>query len=197
MLPGELIEVRSTYLGRVRWAFPHRVVADDGDRFALYLAPGTAGVSMGRDPDGRYLERWMSDEPPRPHVWQRHHILSLTRRGDAHSLWHFWDEEWNFVCWYVQLHTPVVETKGGFELTDQALDVLVNPDGSWRWKDEDDFAEARALGIFTPEEAAAVRAEGERVVEAKPWPTGWEGWTADPAWETPALPDGWDVVRDR
>ena len=129
----------------------------------------------------------MSDEPPRPHVWQRHHILSLTRRGDAHSLWHFWDEEWNFVCWYVQLHTPVVETKGGFELTDQALDVLVNPDGSWRWKDEDELAEARALGIFTPEEGAAV----------KPWPTGWEGWTADPAWETPALSDGWDVVRDR
>ena len=62
MLPGESIEVRSTYRGRVRWAFPHRVVEDDGDRFALYLAPGTEGVSMGRDPDGRYLERWMSEQ---------------------------------------------------------------------------------------------------------------------------------------
>ena len=40
----------------------------------------------------------------------------------------------------------------------------------------------QALGIFTRAEAAAVRAEGERVVEAKPWPTGWEDWRPDPSW---------------
>ena len=50
------MEVRSVYRGRVRWAFPHRVVFDDGERFGLYLAPGAEGVWMGRDPDGRYLE---------------------------------------------------------------------------------------------------------------------------------------------
>ena len=164
------------YRGRVRWAFPHRVVADDGNRFVLYIAPGTEGVWMGRDPDGRYLDRWMSDEPPHRHVWRWHHILSLARRGAAHSLWHFWDEEWNFVCWYVQLHTPMTEVDGGFEMTDQALDILVDPDGTWRWKDEDDFAETQALGVWTPEEAAAIRAEGERVIAARPWPSGWEDW---------------------
>src|SRR5512133_1400983 len=75
MRPGDVVELRSKYRGRVRWAFPHRVVADDGDRFVLYLAPGTEGVSMGRDADGRYLERWMSDDPPHRHVWRQHHIL--------------------------------------------------------------------------------------------------------------------------
>jgi hypothetical protein len=54
--------------------------------------------------------------------------------------------------------------------------VIVEPDGTWRWKDEDDFAEAQALGIFTAEEAAAVWAEGEHVIAARPWPTGWEDW---------------------
>ena len=176
MRPGDVVEVRSTYRGRVRWAFPHHVVADDGERFALYLAPGAEGVWMGRDPDGRYLERWMTDEPPRPLVWQRHHILSLTCRGEAHSLWHFWDESWKFVCWYVQLQAPMLEVPAGLETTDHALDVIVEPDGTWRWKDEDDFAEAQALGVFTPDEAAAVRAEGERVIAAHPWPTGWEDW---------------------
>jgi Protein of unknown function (DUF402) len=176
MGPGDVVELRSTYSGRVRWAFPHRVIEDDGDRFVLYLAPGTEGMSMGRDPDGRYLERWMSDEPPRRHVWRWHHILSLSRRGASHSLWHFWDEQWRFVCWYVQLHTPMLEVDGGFEVTDQALDVLVDPDGTWRWKDEDDLAEAQALGIWTAEDAAAIRAEGERVIAASSWPTGWEDW---------------------
>jgi hypothetical protein len=174
--PGEIVELRSMYRGRVRWAFPHRVVADDGDTLVLYLAPGAEGVWMGRDGDGRYLERWVRGDPPHAHVWRMHHVLSLTRRGDAHSLWHMWDEDWNFVCWYVQLQDPVVERGGGLETTDHALDVFVEPDGMWRWKDEDDFAEAQALGVFTPEAAATVRAEGERVIAAKPWPTGWEEW---------------------
>ena len=176
MRPGDVVELRSLYRGRVRWAFPHRVVEDDGDRFAVYIAPGTEGVWMGRDPDGRYLDRWLSDEPPHRHVWQWHHVLWLARRGASHSLLHFWDEEWNFVCWYVQLHTPITEANGGFEMTDQALDVLVDPDGSWRWKDEDDLAEAQTLGVWTAEEAAAIRAEGERVIAARPWPSGWEDW---------------------
>jgi Protein of unknown function (DUF402) len=180
MRPGDVVELCSTYAGRVRWRFPHRVVEDDGDRFALYLAPGTEGVWMGRDPDGRYLERWISDEPPHGHVWRWHHVLSLSRRGDAHSLWHFWDEEWSFVCWYVQLHTPMREVDGGFEVTDQALDVLVEPDGTWRWKDEDDLAEAVALGVWTAAEAAEIRAEGERVITERPWPTGWEEWRPEP-----------------
>ena len=59
---------------------------------------------------------------------------------------------------------------------DHALDLVIAPDGSWCWKDEDDFAEAQALGVFTVEQAAAVRAEGERVLAARPWPTGWENW---------------------
>jgi len=143
MRPGDVVELRSTYRGRVRWSFPHRVVTDDGEQFALHLAPGVNGVGMGRDPDGRYLERWVSDEPPHPLVW---------------------------------LQAPMVVRNGGLETTDHALDVIVEPDGTWRWKDEDDFAEAQALGVFTPAEAAAVRAEGERVIAARPWPTGWEDW---------------------
>jgi uncharacterized protein len=174
--PGEFVEVQSVYRGRVRWAFPHCVVFDDGGLFGLYLAPGADGVWMGRDADGRYLERWARGDDPRPHVWQRHHVLSLTRRAEAHSLWHLWDEEWSFVCWYVQLWKPVVEREGVIETMDHALDVLVEPDGTWSWKDEDDLAEAQALGVFTADEAAAIRADGERVIAAKPWPTGWEDW---------------------
>ena len=176
MLPGDAVEVRSVYRGRVRWAFPWRVVADDRERFVLYLAPGSAGVSMGRDAAGHYLKRWVSEEPPHAVIWRHHHVLSLTRRGDAHSLWLMWSEEWSFRCWYVQLQDPMVETPTGIQTMDHALDVFVERDGTWHWKDEDDFAEAQQLGVFTPSEAAAVRAEGERVIAARPWPTGWEDW---------------------
>lgn len=164
------------YRGRIRWAFPWRVVADDGALFVLYLAPGSEGVWMGRDPDGHYLARWVSEEPPHARVWRQNHVLSLTRRGDAHSIWLFWSEDWTFRGWYVQLQKPFVETPTGLETMDHALDVIVEPDGAWRWKDEDDLAEAVRLGVFTPDEAAEIRAEGERVIATRPWPTGWEDW---------------------
>jgi hypothetical protein len=174
MRPGDVVEVRSMYRGRMRSAFPHRVVADDGERFALYLAPGAQGYWIPRNESG--LERWASGDDPEPHAWQRHHVLWLVRRGHAHMLGHFWDESWAFKAWYVNLQIPIAESAGFVDTMDQVLDVVVEPDGTWHWKDEDDFAEAQALGVFTPEEAAAVRAEGQRVIAARPWPTGWEAW---------------------
>src|SRR5207253_10191329 len=148
----------------------------DGKTFVTYLAPGSKGVSMGRDGKGKYVDRWVTDEPLRPWTWRQHHVLALTRRGEAHSLWLLWTEQWDFRCWYVQLQDPFVERNGALETTDHALDVLVHPDGTWEWKDEDDFAEARALGAFDDAQATAIRAEGERVIAARPWPTGWEDW---------------------
>ena len=164
------------FRGRVRWGFPWRVVADDGETIVLHLAPGAEGVSMGRDSDGRYVDRWIADDPARPHTWHTRNVVSVTRRGAAHSIWLLYDEGWEFEAWYVQLQSPLVERDGALETTDHALDIVVAPDGTWEWKDEDDFAEARALGAFDDEEAAAIRAEGERVLGAKPWPTGWEEW---------------------
>jgi predicted RNA-binding protein associated with RNAse of E/G family len=83
---------------------------------------------------------------------------------------------------------------GRVDVTDHALDVWVDPDGSWRWKDEDDFAALQRHGVFDAAAARRVRAEGERVIEAWPFPTGWEDWRPDPRWPTPELPDDWHVV---
>jgi len=55
------------------------------------------------------------------------------------------------------------------------------------------FAEAVRLGAFTAEQAAAVRAEGERVIAARPWPTGWETWRPPTDWTPLALPSDWET----
>ncbi len=145
-------------------------------KLVLYIAPGADGVWMGRDAQGRYLDRWVGDDPPIPGVWREHHVLSVTRRSDAHSMWLMWSEAWEFRCWYVQLQSPIVRTPTGIETMDHALDMIIEPDGTWHWKDEDDFAVAQDLGVFTPVEAAKVRAEGERVIADRLWLTGWEHW---------------------
>ena len=90
----------------------------------------------------------------------------------------------------MNLQAPLRPTSLGFDTTDWALDVVVDPAGAWRWKDEDDFAEAQVLGILDAATASRVRAEAERVIANRPWPTGLEAWRPDPAWAIPELPAG-------
>ena len=178
-------------------AVPRRFVANDGGRLVLYLAPGNQGKWMGRDADGRYLERWVRGDDPFDLTWSGTRVLQLVRPGEAHTVEVFWDEAWSFRGWYVNLQAPLEETPLGFDTTDWALDVWVDPDGTWRWKDEDDFAEAVALGVFDAEAADRVRAEAKRVISARPWPTGWEDWRPPTDWAPLPLPAGWEALGRR
>ena len=62
--------------------------------------------------------------------------------------------------------------------------------------DEDELEEGLETGVLTAEDAAAARADAERLVAEWPFPTGWEDWRPDPGWEPPSLPAGWDTVED-
>ncbi len=193
MLAGDVVLKRSIYRGNVRWTFPHRYVGTWRDRIAIYCGPGNQGKAMRRGPDG-YLKRWVTDAPPCDTEWEDTHVLRFEAPGARHSIEVYWTAEWEQLSWYVNLQTPTVVLDGRIDTTDQALDVVVSPTGEWRWKDEDELAEAVALGIWTEREAAAIRAEGERVIEASPWPTGWEDWRPPEAWGPLGLPRDWHVV---
>ena len=191
---GDVVLFRSIYGGHVRWCFPSRYAGDWEGRQGLYCQPGNRGKGMRRDDGGRYLEAWMNGVPPFDQVWDKGHVLRFMQAGDAHTIEICWGRDWNLVCWYVNLQARLVIRGDRFDQTDWALDVWVDPDGSWRWKDEHDFAEAQELGILDAAAAAEVRAEGERVIAAKPWPTGWEDWRPPPEWGPLPLPEDWHVV---
>jgi hypothetical protein len=141
-----------------------------------------------------YLDYWVADAPAFDYIWDRSHVLRFMREGDTHTVELFWDTEWTFLGWYVNLQAPLVIRDDKFDTTDLALDIWVEPDGSWRWKDEDEFAYAQELGVFDAKRAAAVRSEGERVVAQQPWPTGWENWRPPDDWHPLPLPADWDQI---
>ncbi len=167
---GDTVRWRFVEHGHVRHEVAATLVALDDERVVVWVAAGTPTLLSHGPP----LRAGEQPPPLEPGTW-RDACLRVTRFGEAHSLWHFFGPD-GFERWYVNLQAPLVPTELGFDTADHGLDLVVERDGSWRWKDEHHLAEAVGRGAYTPEQAAAVRAEGERVLAAWPFPTGWEDW---------------------
>ena len=194
-MPPRTALLRYIRFGKVRHAAPHFVIRDDEDLVVLWLPLGTRAkrpVGDGRPIRGQADREWEMYD----HVWHTSSKLTLMQWGRAHCVELLWDESGEFAGWYVNMQEPLRRTRLGFETDDLVLDIRVQPDGSWAWKDEDELEQAVRLGRFTTDEAAAIRAEGERVIAARPWPTGWEEWRPDPCWKPPQLPEQWDVLEE-
>lgn len=197
---GDTIVLREIFRGRIWSARPGTVASADDSLTAMYVPPGTVfKVPADTSRDG-ILERLARGWQLRDYDWTHARIMYLLMPDVAHAIHLWWlPPDWRFGGWYINLQEPIRPTRIGFDSMDHVLDVVVDPDLSWRWKDEQELADAVRLGLFTPEHADATRAEGERVIaqlEARqsPFCDGWERWRPDPAWPTPELPIGWDEL---
>jgi Protein of unknown function (DUF402) len=191
---GETILVRHVHHGRVVQAAPARIVADRPDLVVTWVAPGTPIVyPNGQDGAGRLLPlaHWKIEH----RQWFGSGALDLTPPGRAHAIRLLRDDGGSFQGWYVNLQEPLRRRPGGFDTRDLQLDLVVEPDGSVAWKDEDHLEQAVELGLMSADDARLARGEAERVLAEWPFPTGWEDWHPDPGWELPELPAGWDVVE--
>lgn len=206
--PGRLIMHRNVRRGRIGWVRSARVVSDDERGLLVWIARG-APVAHEVADDGRGMRampfaEWLSRSYRlATGVWAGPPLLKFLPTGADHSVWLFRDAEDRFAHWYVNLEEHGVRWDdgevAGVDVVDQDLDIVVDPDLSWRWKDEEEFVERLAFpdGYWVPDEAA-VRAEGLRVVrmiEAGEFPFDgtWRDFVPDPGWTVPAsLPPGWD-----
>jgi uncharacterized protein len=201
-VPGQTVVVQEVWNGRVWAARPMRVVRDDADVVVLWFPKGTRWKAP-RPPASRPSEptrgEWLAtaialgDWVFADAEWELSTLVVLGE-GDWHAVWISWLDDGEQWGWYVNLQLPFRRTERGFETMDLMLDVTVELDRTWRWKDEDELELAVELGGLTRGEAAALRAEGERVIAERPWPTGWEDWRPDPGWPLPELPPDWHVV---
>ena len=186
------------------WVSPVTVVRDDSKCIALLLAADTCGkgpAAANGTPIPRdlpFAERAGLVAGVCDRIWHTHSRLFIATPGASHAYSLFWRaSDWTFQGWYIDLQAPFRRTPIGFDSEDYVLDLLVESDLSWSWKDEDEFADAIRIGRFSAHQAAGIRLEGERVIEnieAGCWPfnSGWESWTPNPGWEIPSIPEGWD-----
>ncbi len=134
------------------------VVADDDDLLVLYMPEG-GPLSTTRDFFGA-PHPWSGKDQ-----WRGHGVLQLQRPGEMHAVWVFWQgPRRELGAWYVNIQEPFRRTALGFDTQDLELDIVIAPDGTWRWKDDELLDAWVDRGRWTAQEVAEIRAEGARVV---------------------------------
>ncbi|MGC4191096.1 MAG: DUF402 domain-containing protein [Thermomicrobiales bacterium] len=201
---GDHVLLRYFRAGKVSFAYPATVVADDERGTMLFIREGSPKKQRVQ-PDGTPIPRAMAyaERAAIPHTvgdttWRDNHALVIFRETFAHDIRLFWRAaDWSFKGYYVNPIAPPCRTPIGFDTADFILDLVVHPDRTWAWKDERDFADAIAFGRFTAEDANIIRKEAARLIpdiEAGTWPFDGSlvGWRPDPSWPMPAMPENWN-----
>ncbi|SCE95343.1 Protein of unknown function [Micromonospora haikouensis] len=200
--PGQTLLRRHVRADTVTVVHPMRVVSDDDAGLLLWKPAGREYANLV-DADGKTQHELPIDRMRRPRLvrqaWRRHDILVLMLPQASYSVWWFFAEG-GFVGWYVNLETPYVRHVGGVDTTDLLLDVVIDPQRNWRWKDEDELAARVGHPLYPDADTAdAVRREGKRLIRlaedrAYPFDGTHVDFRPDPSWPDPDLPAGWSEV---
>jgi Protein of unknown function (DUF402) len=188
---GEAIVRREIWRGRPQVAWGGIVVEDSPSLLALYMPEGSP-LAFADDFFGS-PHPWSNRDR-----WHGHGVLQLQRPGDMHAVWVFWyGKEREFRGWYVNLQEPFRRTSRGFDTQDLELDIVIELDGSWSFKDDEALEAWIERGRWTEAEVAAIRREGAAIaaeLEAtgRWWSDDWAVWEPDPTWSAPELPVDWD-----
>jgi hypothetical protein len=185
--------------------WPHVVLEDSDDLFAAYIPEGTklwpweveSQQFRFREPGITQGESIRLFFPGKPYEVS---LFYETGSGPApHVKFFFPGLEGRFYGWKVDITSPFARTEAGLDMIDEVLDIMVKPDYSYRWKDEDQMAVLVDLGIYTASEADSLRRVGgdvEKLIEAHapPFDDSWVDWRPDPDLVLGPVPDGWQHV---
>lgn len=130
------------------------------------------------------------------HVWEVSSLWVL-RPEEWHAVWVSWLPTGDHLGWYINLQRPFTRTAIGFESMDLMLDVVVYPDGTWRWKDADEFEQIVHRQILDSGAARRIRDEADTALRRlaaghEPFTPEWTHWRPEPSWSVPELSPGWD-----
>ena len=180
-----------------------------GERYSeemvLTLLPGAEciapeGYLDGKDSNKR---RWTfkdKDWETQEYLWRNNRLLLLLEPEKYYSIIHFWDNESNeFLCYYINFQLPFQRSHCGIDTLDLDLDIVINPDLSWHWKDVDDYQKAIDQGIIPPKWTQQIDAAKKEIFEKLerrlyPFNGSWLNWKPDSSWSSPKLPANWDKI---
>lgn len=202
---GDVIAWRGIHRGCVWHVQPTILVKDSPEEVVLTLLPGTECIAEESYPKGKKNgKRWWDfkdkDWQLAKYSWRTNRLLLLMEPVKYYSIIYFWNHENNeFLCYYINFQLPFQRSHCGVDTLDLDLDLIINPDFSYEWKDVEDYQKAIDQEIILPEWTGQIDAAKSEILDRLekrqyPFDGSWLNWMADPAWSPPKLPENWDKI---
>jgi hypothetical protein len=195
---GDVILLRCAWHDRLWYASPATIVEDTDELIAFYWRAGTPN----KKPPMRLTYKELLAPQQVPLVdgqWTMTDVLMLSIPGSGFGLMVMWASgHTRFNQWYVNLQDPLRRTPLGFDTMDRMLDIVITPDRThWHWKDDAEFSEAVEHGVYSIDEAGAIREDRLSLIktlvdEHSLFTEGWDRWMPPNHWPIPAVPGNWD-----
>ncbi|HEY3312536.1 MAG TPA: DUF402 domain-containing protein [Anaerolineales bacterium] len=205
--PGENTVLRGMLDGRPWYIQSAQVVKDSAAETVLLVAPGAEcaappGYIHEKHGDHGGWKRW--EEAMRPgwklekYTWHTNRFLIVLEPQKYFSSIYIWNNaSGEFKCFYINFQLPYARSLSGFDTFDLELDLVIEPDFHWHWKDLDEYQEGIRLGAIRPEWVQGIENAKPEVFERLekrlyPLDAHWLDWQPDPAMRAPSLPEGWE-----
>jgi protein associated with RNAse G/E len=202
---GDVVVWRGIFRNRIWHAIPTFIVKDTSQELVTAIMPGTEcrveehyarGVKNGKRRWDFKEKDWVLKE----FIWHTNRVLTIVEPKKYYSIMLFWNHEHNeFLGYYVNFQLPFKTSHCGIDSLDLELDIDIEPDLSFRWKDEDDYQKAIEKDVIRPEWVQGIERSKSEVLERLekrryPFDGSWLDWIPDPTWSPPRLPEHWDKV---
>lgn len=208
---GDRCAFRGVVNGQVWSARSVMVVKDQPEETILCVMPGAQCAF----PEGYWRWKLKKDDSQgtrwqeakqerialREFVWQRNRILIFLEPKKYYACTLFWDHaSGRFTGYYINYQLPYVRSHCGFDSLDLDLDIVVDPDYAWQWKDEEPYQEGIQEGGIKDEWVAGIEQSHAEVFERiamrrYPLDGSWLYWQPEPGWVAPQLPENWQHVK--
>jgi len=203
--PGDIVSWRGIRNNCVWHVQPTIVVKDNPDELVLTLLPGTECMAEETYPQGKqHARRWWdfknNDWVLKPYTWHTNRLLLILEPDACYSTILFWDDASDkFLCYYINFQVPFKRHHACMDTLDLELDIIINPDFAYEWKDLDDYQIALEQGFVSSEHKQQIddtKLEIFDRLEKRQYPFdgSWLDWKPDPNWEPPKLPENWDKI---
>lgn len=203
--PGDIVVWREKFNDRIWHAHTAIAVKDSPEETVLVFLPGSEGMGP---------ENWVDEKKEGIHPWdfidttwnlknyswRTFCTLFLLEPQKYYTIVYYWNaESGQFLSYYVNFQTPFTRSHRGIETRDLELDLIVNPDFSYRWKDLEEYQKGVQSGVIFSEWVSGIELAKKDILDKLvlrqyPFDGSWLNWTPDPAWYAPKLPENWDKI---
>jgi protein associated with RNAse G/E len=207
--PGDSCVLRGVINNKVWLAQSVIVVKDTPEETILCLLPGAQCAypeNYWRWRQGDYSAgtRWQEARSQnlahREFTWQTNRVLMFLEPDKYYSCFLFWNHEADrFDSYYINFQLPYSRSHIGFETLDLDLDIVIDPQYNWTWKDEDEYRDGIREGGIQQKWVKGIEQAQPEVFDRirnhrYPLDGSWTRWKPDPAWDTPCLPENWKEI---